>query len=165
MPRPEGYRKALRLMRLAEKFGLPLLTFIDTPGAYPGIDAEERGQSEAIGHNLQEMAGLRVPIIVTVIGEGGSGGALAIGERRRYRADAAIRDLFSHFAGGLCLDPVEKRRKGERRCGNPGDHRTTAEVAGFGRQGGQRTSRRRAPGARTDGPESAQGDWRVAQAP
>lgn len=79
MPRPEGYRKALRLMRLAEKFGLPLLTFIDTPGAYPGIDAEERGQSEAIGHNLQEMAGLRVPIIVTVIGEGGSGGALAIG--------------------------------------------------------------------------------------
>ncbi len=79
MPRPEGYRKALRLMRLAEKFGLPLLTFIDTPGAYPGIDAEERGQSEAIGRNLQEMAGLRVPIIVTVIGEGGSGGALAIG--------------------------------------------------------------------------------------
>lgn len=79
MPSPEGYRKALRLMRLAEKFGLPLLTFIDTPGAYPGIDAEERGQSEAIGHNLQEMAGLRVPVIVTVIGEGGSGGALAIG--------------------------------------------------------------------------------------
>ena len=79
MPRPEGYRKALRLMRLAEKFGLPLLTFIDTPGAYPGIDAEERGQSEAIGRNLQEMAGLRVPVIVTVIGEGGSGGALAIG--------------------------------------------------------------------------------------
>ena len=79
MPSPEGYRKALRLMRLAEKFGLPLLTFIDTPGAYPGIDAEERGQSEAIGHTLQEMAGLRVPVIVTVIGEGGSGGALAIG--------------------------------------------------------------------------------------
>jgi acetyl-CoA carboxylase carboxyl transferase subunit alpha len=78
MPRPEGYRKALRLMKLAEKFGLPLLTFVDTPGAYPGIDAEERGQSEAIGRNLYEMAGLRVPIIVTVIGEGGSGGALAI---------------------------------------------------------------------------------------
>ena len=79
MPRPEGYRKALRLMRLAEKFGIPVMTFIDTPGAYPGIDAEERGQSEAIGRNLYEMAGLKVPVIVTVIGEGGSGGALAIG--------------------------------------------------------------------------------------
>src|SRR5687767_10644604 len=78
MPRPEGYRKALRLMKLAEKFGLPVFTFVDTPGAYPGIDAEERGQSEAIGRNLFEMARLRVPIIVTVIGEGGSGGALAI---------------------------------------------------------------------------------------
>ena len=78
MPKPEGYRKALRLMKLAEKFGLPVFTFVDTPGAYPGIDAEERGQSEAIGRNLYEMARLRVPIIVTVIGEGGSGGALAI---------------------------------------------------------------------------------------
>jgi len=79
MPRPEGYRKALRLMRMAERFGLPVLTFIDTPGAYPGIGAEERGQSEAIARNLIEMAELRVPIICTVIGEGGSGGALAIG--------------------------------------------------------------------------------------
>jgi len=79
MPRPEGYRKALRLMRLAEKFGLPVLSFIDTPGAYPGVDAEERGQSEAIGRNLHEMAQLKVPIVATVIGEGGSGGALAIG--------------------------------------------------------------------------------------
>ena len=78
MPKPEGYRKALRLMKLAEKFGLPLFTFVDTPGAYPGIDAEERGQAEAIGRNLFEMARLRVPIIATVIGEGGSGGALAI---------------------------------------------------------------------------------------
>lgn len=78
MPKPEGYRKALRLMNLAEKFGLPVFTFVDTPGAYPGIDAEERGQSEAIGRNLFAMARLRVPIIVTVIGEGGSGGALAI---------------------------------------------------------------------------------------
>jgi len=78
MPKPEGYRKALRLMKLAEKFGLPVFTFVDTPGAYPGIDAEERGQSEAIGRNLFEMARLRVPVIVTVIGEGGSGGALAI---------------------------------------------------------------------------------------
>lgn len=79
MPRPEGYRKALRLMRLAEKFALPVLTFIDTPGAYPGIDAEERGQSEAIGRNLYAMSELKVPIIATIIGEGGSGGALAIG--------------------------------------------------------------------------------------
>ncbi len=79
MPRPEGYRKALRLMRLAEKFGIPILTFVDTPGAYPGIGAEERGQSEAIARNLYVMAQLRTPIIVTVIGEGGSGGALAIG--------------------------------------------------------------------------------------
>jgi acetyl-CoA carboxylase carboxyl transferase subunit alpha len=79
MPKPEGYRKALRLMKLAERFGLPILTFIDTPGAWPGIDAEERGQSEAIARNLLEMAELKVPIICTVIGEGGSGGALAIG--------------------------------------------------------------------------------------
>ncbi|HBP31082.1 acetyl-CoA carboxylase carboxyltransferase subunit alpha [Advenella sp. FME57] len=78
MPRPEGYRKARRLMRLAEKFQLPIFTFVDTPGAYPGIGAEERGQSEAIGHNLYAMAELRVPIIATIIGEGGSGGALAI---------------------------------------------------------------------------------------
>jgi acetyl-CoA carboxylase carboxyl transferase subunit alpha len=78
MPKPEGYRKALRLMKLAEKFALPVFTFVDTPGAYPGIDAEERGQSEAIGRNLFEMARLRAPIIATVIGEGGSGGALAI---------------------------------------------------------------------------------------
>ncbi len=78
MPRPEGYRKAMRLMRNAEKFGLPIFTFVDTPGAYPGIDAEERGQSEAIGRNLFSMAELRVPLIATIIGEGGSGGALAI---------------------------------------------------------------------------------------
>jgi acetyl-CoA carboxylase carboxyl transferase subunit alpha len=78
MPRPEGYRKALRLMKTAEKFNLPIITFIDTPGAYPGIGAEERGQSEAIGRTLYEMTRLRVPIICTVIGEGGSGGALAI---------------------------------------------------------------------------------------
>jgi len=78
MPRPEGYRKALRLMKLAEKFEVPLLTFVDTPGAFPGVGAEERNQSEAIGRNLYEMAALRVPVVTTVIGEGGSGGALAI---------------------------------------------------------------------------------------
>ena len=79
MPAPEGYRKALRLMQMAERFNLPIITFIDTPGAYPGIGAEERGQSEAIARNLREMSMLKVPIICTVIGEGGSGGALAIG--------------------------------------------------------------------------------------
>jgi acetyl-CoA carboxylase carboxyl transferase subunit alpha len=79
MPKPEGYRKAQRLMRLAEKFGMPVVTFIDTPGAYPGVGAEERGQSEAIAHSLYLMAGLKTPIISVVIGEGGSGGALAIG--------------------------------------------------------------------------------------
>ena len=79
MPKPEGYRKALRLMRLAERFSLPLITFIDTPGAYPGVGSEERGQSEAIARNLFEMSVLRMPIVTVVIGEGGSGGALAIG--------------------------------------------------------------------------------------
>ena len=79
MPKPEGYRKALRVMKLAEKFGRPIISFIDTPGAYPGIDAEERGQAEAIALNLREMANLNVPIIAVVLGEGGSGGALAIG--------------------------------------------------------------------------------------
>lgn len=79
MPKPEGYRKALRIMKLAEKFNRPVLTFIDTPGAYPGIEAEERGQAEAIADNLMEMARLKVPVIVTITGEGGSGGALGIG--------------------------------------------------------------------------------------
>ncbi|MGL5040775.1 MAG: acetyl-CoA carboxylase carboxyl transferase subunit alpha [Aeromonas sp.] len=79
MPRPEGYRKALRLMQMAERFNMPIITFIDTPGAYPGVGAEERGQSEAIARNLKVMAGLTVPVVCTVIGEGGSGGALAIG--------------------------------------------------------------------------------------
>src|SRR5215213_9267512 len=79
MSKPEGYRKALRVMQLAEKFGRPIVTFVDTPGAYPGIDAEERGQAEAIAYNLREMANLKVPTIVVILGEGGSGGALAIG--------------------------------------------------------------------------------------
>src|ERR1700730_4324967 len=85
MSKPEGYRKAMRAMKLADKFGRPVFTFIDTPGAYPGIDAEERGQAEAIAYNLREMAKLKVPVIVTVIGEGGSGGALAIGVGDKVR--------------------------------------------------------------------------------
>ena len=83
MPKPDGYRKALRVMKLAEKFGRPILTFIDTPGAYPGIDAEERGQAEAIAVNLREMARITVPIIVTITGEGGSGGAIALAAANR----------------------------------------------------------------------------------
>ncbi len=83
MPRPEGYRKALRVMKLAERFGRPIITFIDTPGAYPGLDAEARGQAEAIARNIMEMAGLTVPVICVVIGEGGSGGALAVGVGNR----------------------------------------------------------------------------------
>src|SRR6478672_7366374 len=79
MSKPEGYRKAIRVMEMAERFGRPIVTIIDTPGAYPGIDAEERGQAEAIAFNLREMAGIKVPIVVVVLGEGGSGGALAIG--------------------------------------------------------------------------------------
>ncbi|QKM47609.1 Acetyl-coenzyme A carboxylase carboxyl transferase subunit alpha [Burkholderia glumae] len=93
MPRPEGYRKAERLMRLAEKFGLPIFTFVDTPGAYPGIGAEERGQSEAIGRNLYVMAELKTPIIATIIGEGGSGGALAIAV-----ADSVLMLQFSTYS-------------------------------------------------------------------
>ena len=101
-------------MKLAEKFGLPLFTFVDTPGAYPGIGAEERGQSEAIGRNLYEMAGLRVPIVVTVIGEGGSGGALAIAIGD-VTLDAPVRDLLGDLARGLRVDPVEVRRTGAAR--------------------------------------------------
>src|SRR5207253_140151 len=101
MPHPEGYRKALRLMKLAEKFAKPVLTFIDTPGAYPGVGAEERGQGEAIARNLREMAGRRTPVIAVVIGEGGSGGALAIGVRRRPRP-GAVREVPAdrRLAGG-----------------------------------------------------------------
>ncbi len=95
-PRPEGYRKALRVMRLAERFGLPVLSFIDTPGAYPGVGAEERGQAEAIARNLIEMAALGVPILVTITGEGGSGGALAVGVGDRvYMLEYATYSVIS----------------------------------------------------------------------
>ena len=96
-------------MKLAEKFGLPVFTFVDTPGAYPGIGAEERGQSEAIGRNIFEMAQLEVPIIATIIGEGGSGGALAISVGRPG-ADAAVLDLLGDLARRLRVDPLEDRR-------------------------------------------------------
>jgi acetyl-CoA carboxylase carboxyl transferase subunit alpha len=108
MPRPEGYRKALRLMTMAERFRLPVLTFIDTPGAYPGVGAEERGQSEAIARNLQVMARLRTPILCTVIGEGG----FWRGPCHRCGGpgpDASVQHLFGDLSGGLRLDPVEER--------------------------------------------------------
>ena len=96
MPKPEGYRKAMRLMELASKFSRPIVCFLDTPGAYPGIDAEERGQAEAIAQNLREMARLRVPVIVIVIGEGGSGGALALGVGNRvYMLENAVYSVIS----------------------------------------------------------------------
>jgi acetyl-CoA carboxylase carboxyl transferase subunit alpha len=96
MPRPEGYRKALRIMQMAARFGRPIFTFIDTPGAYPGLGAEERGQAEAIAVNLREMAGLQVPIIVTVTGEGGSGGALALGVGDRvFMLEHAVYSVIS----------------------------------------------------------------------
>jgi acetyl-CoA carboxylase carboxyl transferase subunit alpha len=113
MARPEGYRKALRAMQLAEKFGRPILTFIDTPGAYPGIGAEERGQAEAIAYNLREMARLRVPVIVTVTGEGGSGGALAIGVGNRVNMlEFAIYSVISPegCAAILWRDAAENRQ-------------------------------------------------------
>jgi acetyl-CoA carboxylase carboxyl transferase subunit alpha len=113
MTKPEGYRKGC-----ADEAGgevrPAVFTFVDTPGAYPGIDAEERGQSEAIGHNLYEMAQLKVPTIATVIGEGGSGGALAIAVSRPC-ADAAVRDLCGDLAGRLRVHPVEERRRRPRR--------------------------------------------------
>lgn len=116
MPRPEGFRKALRVMQLAEKFGRPILSFIDTAGAYPGIDAEERGQAEAIAVNLREMAGLRVPIVVTVTGEGGSGGALALGIGDRIlMLEHSIYSVISPegCAAILWKDPARKKDAAE----------------------------------------------------
>jgi acetyl-CoA carboxylase carboxyl transferase subunit alpha len=116
MPRPEGYRKALRAMRLAEKFGRPIVSFIDTPGAYPGIGAEERGQAEAIAHNIREMSKLRVPLVVTVTGEGGSGGALALGVGNRVNIlEHAIYSVISPegCAAILWRDPSKNREAAE----------------------------------------------------
>jgi acetyl-CoA carboxylase carboxyl transferase subunit alpha len=116
MPRPEGYRKAIRAMRMAEKFGRPILSFIDTPGAYPGIGAEERGQAEAIAYNLREMARIAVPILVTVTGEGGSGGALALGVGNRVNIlEHAIYSVISPegCAAILWRDPAKNREAAE----------------------------------------------------
>jgi len=143
MPRPEGYRKACRLMEMAERFSLPIVTFIDTPGAYPGIDAEERNQSEAIAWNLRVMARLKTPIIATVIGEGGSGGALAIGVCDRH--------LFGDFTGRLRLHPLAHGRKSLRGRRSHGHYRRAAESAGYCGQHHRRAVRRCAQCARGDG--------------
>ena len=122
MPRPEGYRKALRIMQLAHRFDRPIIALIDTPGAYPGIDAEERGQAEAIARNILEMATLEVPIVCVVIGEGGSGGALAIGVGEP-RADDGERDLLRDLARGLRGDPLARSRRGSDCCRGAPHHR------------------------------------------
>ena len=140
MPKPEGYRKALRLMRLAEKFSIPLLTFIDTPGAYPGIGAEERGQSEAIGHNLYVISELKVPVICTVIGEGGSGGALAVAvgdvvQMLQYATYSVIspEGCASIFGKALTRRPKQPRSWGSPRIGSTAlgpDRQIISEPAG-----------------------------------
>ena len=113
MPRPEGYRKALRLFHLAERFQRPVLSFVDTQGAYPGVGAEERGQAEAIARNIQEMAGLKTPIIVTVIGEGGSGGALAlgVGDRILMQENACYSVITPKAAQPSCLESAPRNAR------------------------------------------------------
>jgi acetyl-CoA carboxylase carboxyl transferase subunit alpha len=116
MPRPEGYRKALRIMKLAEKFGRPVMTFVDTPGAYPGIGAEERGQAEAIAVNLREMARLKVPILVTVTGEGGSGGALGlgVGDRVQILAHSIYSVISPEGCAAILWKSDEKKQEAAR---------------------------------------------------
>ena len=143
MSRPEGYRKALRLMKLAEKFGLPVFTFVDTPGAYPGIGAEERGQSEAIGRNIFEMAQLEVPIIVTIIGEGGSGGALAIsvGDQLLMLQYSIYSVISPEGCASILWKTAERAADAAEALGITA-HRLKA--LGPGRQDRQRAGRRRA---------------------
>ena len=147
---PEGYRKALQKMKLAERFGLPIVTLINTPGAYPGIGAEERGQAWAIAENILEMSALRVPTLCIVIGEGGSGGALGH-RRRRPRADARARLLLGDLARGLRRHPLEERREGGRgRQGAAPDERGPAAPEDR-RRGREGAARRRPPRPRGDG--------------
>ena len=122
MAKPEGYRKAIRLMKLADQFGIPVVTLVDTPGAFPGVQAEERGQAEAIARSTEECLALGVPMIAVVVGEGGSGGAVAIAAGQP-RADVRACGLFGHFAGRLRVDPVAHRRQGRGRRRSDEDHR------------------------------------------
>ena len=144
MPRPEGYRKALRLFEMAERFRMPVISFIDTPGAYPGVGAEERGQSEAIARNLHVLSTLDVPILCTVIGEGGFW--RRTGHRGcRLRGDAAVQHLLRDLSRGLRLDPVEERRKGGGCRAGDGHHVRPAPGAGADRPNRERAARWSAP--------------------
>ena len=121
MPNPEGYRKAIRAMQIAEKFGRPIFTFIDTPGAYPGLGAEERGQGEAIAYNLREMSRLKVPILVTITGEGGSGGALAIavGDRVFMLENSVYSVISPEGCASIMWRDASKRNLPHRPCTSP----------------------------------------------
>jgi acetyl-CoA carboxylase carboxyl transferase subunit alpha len=139
MARPEGYRKGIRAMELADRLGIPVITFVDTPGAFPGAGSEERGQAGMIARSILAMARLHVPVVSCVIGEGGSGGASAPARRRRPGADAGERDLQRHLAGGVRLDPVEGLvAEEEGSAGLPADR------AGLPRPGRHRCDRPRA---------------------
>ena len=163
MPKPEGYRKALRAMQLAAKFGRPIITFLDTPGAYPGIDAEERGQAEAIARNLREMARLRVPVIVVVIGEGGSGGALALGVgNRRLMLENAVYSVISpESCAAIIYRDSAQGRAGRRR---PAAHRGRLADARADRRHRAGTARRRSGGLGRRPPPASKprsaSDWR-----
>ena len=155
MPHPEGYRKALRLMKLAEKFHVPVITFIDTPGAWPGLGAEERGQSEAIARNLFEMSRLETPIIATVIGEGGSGGALALGVADRVNMlENAVYSVIS--VEGARRHPLEGRQAGDPRARR---HGASHHGAGPVRAARDRRDHSRATGGRA---RQSRGDRRRA---
>ncbi len=150
MPKPEGYRKALRLMKMAERFGLPVLTLIDTAGAWPGIDAESRGQSEAIARNLIEMAELKVPIICTVIGEGGSGGALAlgVGDRTVMLEYAVYSTITPEGCASILWKDAGKAKDAAEQLGLTAPR---LKSLGLGRQGRTRAHRRRPPQPDADG--------------
>ena len=159
MPHPEGYRKALRLMRLAEKFGRPVVTFIDTPGAYPGVGAEQRGQAEAIATNLREMARLRIPTISVVIGEGGSGGALALGLTDRILVlEHAIYSVISpEGCAAILWRSAEEREAGGRGAqahgpGSLGARRRRRDHPGTGGRGPHRLGRPGGGGAHRSPP-------------
>ena len=149
MAKPEGYRKAVRLMELAERFGLPVITLIDTAGAYPGIGAEERGQAEAIARSTDCCLRIGVPLITVVIGEGGSGGAIAIASGEPH-PDARARDLHGRLARGRRLDPVARFRQGDRRRNQHEDHRPGSRPVRRHRRDHHRAGRRRASRPRAD---------------
>ena len=143
MGKPEGYRKAIRLMQLADRFGLPVMTLVDTSGAFPGVQAEERGQAEAIARSTEQCLKLGVPLIAAILGEGGSGGAMALAAGNT-RADDGACGLFGDLARGLRLDPVAHRRQGRRRRRGDEGHRAGSEGARRDRQDRRRAAGRRA---------------------